>query len=54
VQASSTLTGWTTVATKAGAAAWMTTPGTLVNDPGAGSVTVTGEGPFMRLRVTRP
>lgn len=53
IQSSPTLSAWTTVATKAGAAAWSTTPGTTVNDPSTGTVAVISPGPFLRLRVTR-
>jgi|GEM_PF-2174551 len=54
VQSSSTLTGWTTLASKAGAAAWTSAPGVTVNDPGIGTVIITAPGPFIRLRVSRP
>ncbi len=54
VQSSPQLTDWTTIASKDGPGAWVTTPQVTVEDGGTGPVVVTGAGPFMRLRVTRP
>ncbi len=53
IQSSAALESWSTVAAKTGPAAWSTTPGTTVADPGTGAVTATSPGPFLRLRISR-
>jgi hypothetical protein len=59
VQASTNLSTWTTIASKIGTAAWTTTSGVIVNDPGRGPVTVVDSATFntgarfLRLSVTQ-
>ncbi len=55
IESSSTLAAnsWTTIASKTGSAAWSSSSGVTVSDPGSGTVEISAPGPFLRLRVSR-